>query len=158
MDNAEASVRHATTADLDTLRSFPHGEEVDVYFQAAGLKEAIWAVVEIKGEIVGSAVLDLISELRPEVKRIWVVTESRRQRVGSTLTRWLEDRARELGYDATHMAIDPNNEKAIPMAIELGYSATGDHLFVDQLDHSQVEDPAAASEHYAIFRKSLTMR
>lgn len=158
MTNPEATVRNANAADLDMLRSFPHAEEVDVFFQAAELSEAIWAVVEVKGTVVGAAVLDLISELRPEVKRIWIATDARRQKLGSTLTRWLEDRARELGYEATHMAIDPNNEKAIPMAIDLGYSATGDHLFVDQPDHIQVEDPETASEHFAIFRKSLTMQ
>ncbi|MBO1031728.1 GNAT family N-acetyltransferase [Tessaracoccus sp. SD287] len=158
MARTEARVRPASKADLDTLRSFPHAEEVDVFFQAATLQEAIVAVVEVDGTVVGSAVLDLISELRPEVKRIWVMTDARRQKLGSTLTRWLEDQARELGYEATHMAIDPNNEKAIPMAVDLGYSATGDHLFVDQPDTIQVEDPEAASEHFAIFRKSLTMR
>ena len=158
MSTPEAIVRPVIEADLDRLRSFPHGDEVDVIFQASELSEAIWAVVEVDGQVVASAALDLISELRPEVKRIWVAEEVRRKGLGSSLTRWLEDRARELGHDATHMAIDPNNEKAIPMAIDLGYSATGDHLFVDQPDHSQVEDPDQASEHVAIFRKSLTMR
>ncbi|MGA4669832.1 GNAT family N-acetyltransferase [Propionibacteriaceae bacterium Y1923] len=158
MNTPEAIVRPAAEADLETLRTFPHAEEVDVYFHAAELDEAVLAVVEVQGTVVGSAVLDLISELRPEVKRVWVVKSSRRRRLGSTLTRWLEDRARALGHEATFMAIDPNNEKMIPLAIDLGYSATGDHLFVDQPDQFQVDDPSTASEHYAIFRKSLTMR
>lgn len=158
MSNQDVTVRDATEADLEVLRSFPHAEEVDVIWQATELQEAILAVVEVEGQVVGSAVLDLISEMRPEVKRIWINQDARRHGFGSTLTRWLEDRARELGNEATYMAIDPNNVKMIPMAIDLGYSPTGDHLFVDQPDHVQVDDPEAASEYFAIYRKSLTMR
>lgn len=163
----QATVRAATEADLDALRAFPDADKADETLAAAARDEAVWAVVEADGEIVGSAVLDLVSELSPEVKRIWVPREQRRHGHGSQVVRWLEEHARGLGHDACHMAIDPNNEKAIPMAIELGYSATGDHLFVEQPDEvhgeqspeqpAATEDQTGAEHYYAIYRRSLTM-
>ncbi|MGA4508665.1 GNAT family N-acetyltransferase [Propionibacteriaceae bacterium G1746] len=157
MSDIDATVRAATQDDLATIRTFPHGDEVDVIFAATQVGEAIIAVVEADKQVIASAVLDLISPLRPEVKRIWVSESSRRRGLGTAMTMWLEQQARQLGFDATQMAIDPQNEKAIPMAIDLGYSATGDHLFIDQPDPFQVEDPEEASDFFAIYRKSLTM-
>lgn len=171
-DPGKAVVRAATEADLDTLRTFPDAAKLDETMAAADADEALLAVVEAGGQVVGSAMLDLVSKLSPEVKRIWVPQEHRRHGYGSMVVRWLEDHARSHGHDACFMAIDPNNAKAIPMAIELGYSATGDHLFVetpDEVHHrdttgstngaegEQTPDDAGAGHHYAIYRKSLTM-
>lgn len=152
-----ATIRPATADDRETLSQFPLAEHVDQTLADAAAGNALYAVAEVDGAVVGAATLDLVHEVNPQITRIWVVKEARRGGVGSTLSRWLEDQARERGHDAVFMMIDPNNERAIPMAIDLGYSATGDHYFVGTPDPFQVDDPADASEYYSIWRKSLTM-
>lgn len=159
MAASEMTVRAATEADAPVLGTFPGADKVEQTLAAAARGEAHYAVVEVAGRIVGSAVLELVSELAPEVKRIWVPRDERRKGRGSAMTTWLEDIARDLGHDACHMAIDPENERAIPMAIELGYSATGDHLGTTEPDevhgHAEQGDPHEGP--FAVYRKSLTM-
>ena len=157
--NVRPTVRPVAESDLDALRAFPDADKVDGTFAATGRDEAIWAVAEIDGEVVASAVLDLVSDLRPEVKRIWVPRAQRRRGLGSAVCGFLEERARQLGHSACHMAIDPENRMAIPMAIDLGYSVTGDHWFVENLDEVHQDSTGApmSGTNLAIYRKSLTM-
>ncbi|CAI9398842.1 MULTISPECIES: GNAT family N-acetyltransferase [Aestuariimicrobium] len=155
-------VRPATEADLEVLRSMETRPELhltDDVFAGQRAGEAIFAVALVDGQVQGSGVLDLReSDLQPEVKLLYVVPGSRRKGLGVQLTEFLEEEARKQGYLACHMAIDPNNEKAIPLAIDLGYSATGDHKFVEDPDAEQVAHPSQVSNYYAVYRKSLTMR
>ena len=154
-------VRPATEADLQALRAMETRPVLaltdDVYAgQQAG--DAVFAVALVDDVVQGSGVLDVReSDLQPEVKLLWVQPGFRRMGLGQKLTEFLEDEARAKGFLACHMAIDPNNEKAIPLAIDLGYSATGDHKFVEDPDAEQVAHPSQVSNYYAVYRKSLTM-
>ena len=66
--------------------------------------------------------------------------------------------ARARGFSAVYLAVDPNNERAVPLYISLEYYPTGEHLFVDEPEVPQVEGDAEPSQHYAIYKKSLTVR
>ncbi|MGJ6981183.1 GNAT family N-acetyltransferase [Aestuariimicrobium soli] len=155
-------IRAVTEADLDALKAMETRPELalteDVFAgQVAG--DAIFAVALVDDVVQGSGVLDLReSDLQPEVKLLWVQPGFRRMGLGYKLTGFLEDEARAKGHVACFMAIDPNNEKAIPLAIDLGYSATGDHKFVEDPDAEQVSHPSQVSNYYAVYRKSLTIR
>ncbi len=153
------SARRAVPDDLETLESGEPRPELELARKRLDEQEqgtGIFAVVEVEGVIVGSGFLDFVDEeLTPELKNLWVHEEARRQGAGRLLWRWLEARALEAGYSQVYLAVDPNNEKAIPLFLNLGYSPTGHHLFMEDPDEHQVTDPSQVSSHYAIFRKSL---
>ena len=67
-----------------------------------------------------------------------------------------ELQARLNGHSAVHLAVDPNNERAIPLYVSLDYLPTGDHLFVADAEVPQVAHGVERSKHYAIYKKSLT--
>ena len=154
-------IRRAERSDLENLRKNeprPELKLADKRFEEMEAATGILAVAEVNGQLAGSGYLDFVDEtLQPEVKNLWVYPEFRRHGAGQALWTWLENEAREAGHREVFLAVDPNNSKAIPMFVQLGYSATGDHLMVDDPDTHQVVDPAQVSNHYAIYRKSLTM-
>lgn len=154
-------VRRAEEADLPALREIqarPDLNLVDKHFeaQAAGLLE--FAVALDGDQPIGSALLDLDSEMTPELRNMYVIPGARRKGAGRELSRWIEDRAREAGHTAVFLAVDPNNEKAVPLYISLEYHPTGEHQFVETPDIAQVADDSEASQYYAIYKKSLTAR
>ena len=77
---------------------------------------------------------------------------------GRALSSFLERTAREAGYSAVYLAVDPMNEKAVPLYVSLEYHPTGEHLFVEDPEVEQVDDGVEASKHYAVYKKSLTVR
>lgn len=157
--DASVEVRRAVAEDLPILREIYPSPELalpDRRFTEQQSGTGILGVAIIGGRIVAVGFLDFIDEeLNPELKNLWVVPEARRTGVGSTLWRWLEEQAGEAGHQQVYLAVDPNNSRAIPFFLELGYSPTGDHLFVESPEVHQVNDPSEASHHYAIYRKSL---
>ncbi|GAA1397150.1 GNAT family N-acetyltransferase [Luteococcus peritonei] len=159
--SSNVTVRRAEQADLENLRSNeprPEQKLADKRFEEMTAGTGILAVAEVDGQLAGSGYLDFVdAELQPEVKNLWVYPAFRRQGAGQALWTWLEEQAREAGHTEVFLAVDPNNSKALPLFVNLGYSATGDHLMVDDPDTHQVVDPEQVSNHYAIYRKSLTM-
>lgn len=153
-------VRRAVAADLDSLQSHSPRPELSLPAQRFSEQEqgtGILAVAEIDSVVVASGFLDFADEeLTPEVKNLFVNADARRLGVGRAVWSWLEEQARVAGYRQVFLAVDPNNEAAIPLFINMGYSPTGNHLFVDNPDRTQVADPTRASNHYAIYQKSLT--
>lgn len=112
-------------------------------------------------EPAGHGVLDARedNELRPEVKSLYVYPSARRRGVGAAISRFLEAKASELGFDEIFLGVTPDNPAAIPMYIGLDYTPTGEHrsavnLAVLQLDGDQIitheDEPTEA-----IYRKSL---
>lgn len=155
-------VRPAQEGDLPALRAAdtrPESHLIDEVFAGQHSGDAVFAVAHDGDDVIGAGVLDLRpGDLQPEVKYLWVPRERRRQGVGAAVAAYLEDVARDKGFDACFMAIDPDNEQAIPLAIDLGYSATGDHKFVEAPFFGELETHQEISEYYAVYRKSLTMR
>ncbi|GAA4906865.1 hypothetical protein GCM10025789_27910 [Tessaracoccus lubricantis] len=156
------TVRRVEAADLEYLREHEARPElglVDELFAAQEAGDLIFAVAIDDGTPVGTAVLDLKSEeIPPELRNMWVYPHARRRGAGRALSSWLEDQAREANYDAVFLAVDPNNEKAVPLYVSLEYHPTGEHIFVEEHTEQQVEEGVEASTHYAIYKKSLTAR
>lgn len=155
-------VRPATSADLEALRSRQSRPElglVDEHFEAQQRGALIFAVAFDGDEPLGTAVLDLDADsMTPELRNMFVYPEARRKGAGRALSQFLESEARARGFAAVYLAVDPNNEKAVPLYISLEYHPTGEHLFVDEPEVQQVDPDAEPSQHYAIYKKSLTAR
>ena len=158
-DDVVITVRRAETDDLDALVAADPRPELGLPARRLAEQEAgsgVFAVAEIDGEVVGSGFLDFNDEeLNPELKNLWVPPAQRRHGVGTALWRWLEERAAEAGHRQVFLAVDPQNFRAIPLFLELGYSPTGDHLFMETPDSYQVLEPDQPSNYHAIYRKSL---
>lgn len=157
------TVRSATEEDLSAIRQHLGQTDprlVDEHFrlQREGSMYFAVALDTEANELVGTALLDLNSEMTPELRNMFVAPTARRQGAGRALSQWVEQKAREAGHTAVFLAVDPNNEKAVPLYISLEYHPTGEHLFVEEPEVEQVPDPSRASSHYAIYKKSLTAR
>ncbi len=158
-DDVVITVRRAAANDLDALIALDPRPEIGLPARRLAEQEAgtgIFAVAEANGEVVGSGFLDFNDEeLNPELKNLWVPPAHRRHGVGSAVWRWLEERAAEAGHRQVFLAVDPQNFRAIPLFLELGYSPTGDHLIMETPDSYQVLEPNQPSSYHAIYRKSL---
>jgi len=157
------TVRSATEEDLSAIRQHlgqtdPRLVNEHFRLQREGLMFFAVALDDEANELVGTALLDLNSEMTPELRNMFVAPTARRQGAGRALSQWVEQKAREAGHTAVFLAVDPNNEKAVPLYISLEYHPTGEHLFVEEPEVEQVPDPSRASSHYAIYKKSLTAR
>lgn len=152
-------VRRATASDLEALQANDPRPHLGLPARRLAEQEAgtgILAVAVVDGSVVGMGFLDFVDEeLQPELKNLWINPDARRQRAGTRLWRWLEQQAADAGHRQVFLAVDPNNSRAIPMFLELGYLPTGDHHTVSDPDASQVLDPSQVSDYYAIYRKSL---
>lgn len=155
-------VRAVEEADLPRLREqepTPELQLVDAHFEAQRAGDLLFGVAVDGDEFLGTALLDLTSEQwAPELRNMFVYPDARRRGAGRALSEWVEERARERGFTAVYLAVDPNNEKAIPLYVSLEYHPTGEHLFVAQPELPQVEEGQEASKHYAVYKKSLTAR
>lgn len=156
------SVRRASADDLATLHANERLPREQLAADALADQEAgdiIYAVAFEGDEALGTTILDLRdADLQPQLRNMWVYPHARRRGAGRALSEFLEDAARAAGFSEVFLAVDPNNEKAIPLYVSLGYSPTGDHLFVEDPDELQVADPSLTSTYWAIYRKSLTAR
>lgn len=156
---SEVTARRAEERDLDDLRAHQPRPEIDLVgqrFEEMAKETGILAVAEHEGQIVGSGFLDFVDEaLQPEVKNLWIYPEHRGLGAGQALWTWLEDQARDKGYDEVFLSVAPDNAKAISLFLQLGYAPTGDHLIIDNPSTHVVADPDQVSTHYAIYRKSL---
>ncbi len=157
-------VRTATEEDLPAIRSHLGQTDprlVDKHFRLQREGLMLFAVAldhDAGDDLVGTALLDLNSEMAPELRNMFVAPKARRRGAGKALSQWVEQRAREAGHTAVYLAVDPNNEKAVPLYISLEYHPTGEHLFAEEPEVEQVPDPSRASSYYAIYKKSLTAR
>lgn len=152
-------VRPATASDLPALQANDPRPQLGLPAKRLAEQDAgtgILAVATLDDQVVGMGFLDFVDEeLQPELKNLWINPDARRHRAGTALWSWLEQRAADAGHQQVFLAVDPNNSRAIPMFLELGYSPTGDHITIDDPDASQVLDPSQVSDYYAIYRKSL---
>ena len=156
------TVRRVEADDLDQLRlhqSRPELGLVDKHFAAMSEGRLIFAVALDGATALGTALLDFESgDLTPELRNMYVYPSARRMGAGRALSSFLERTAREAGYSAVYLAVDPMNEKAVPLYVSLEYHPTGEHLFVEDPEVEQVDDGVEASKHYAVYKKSLTVR
>lgn len=156
------TVRTVEEADLPRLRELqarPELELVDEHFKAQQAGDLIFAAAFEGDEPLGTALLDLdAGEWSPELRNMFVYPTARRKGAGRALSTWIEAEARQRGFEAVFLAVDPNNEKAIPLYVSLGYHPIGEHLFVEDPEVEQTEEGVAPAKHYAVYKKSLTVR
>lgn len=155
------TVRPAIEEDLEVLRAHqdrPELKLVDENFAQQQSGRAILAVVHDGTKPVGSAVIDFeAGQMTPELRHMHVFKAARRKGAGRLLTQFIEQAARDRGHTAVFLAVDPNNYKAVPLYVSLEYLPTGEHLFVDEPEVTQVDQGETPSTHYAIYKKSLTI-
>lgn len=156
-------VRTATEDDLPDIhrvlvKTDPRLVDEHFRLQSEGLMYFAVALDEDTNDVMGTALLDFNSEMAPELRNMYVAPAARRRGAGRALSEWVEQKAREAGHTAVYLAVDPNNEKAVPLYVSLDYFPTGEHLFVREPEVEQVPDPSRASSYYAIYKKSLTAR
>ncbi|MDF1486734.1 GNAT family N-acetyltransferase [Tessaracoccus caeni] len=153
-------VRPAEASDLEVLRthqSRPELNLVDRHFALQQEGKLIIAVAFDADGPLGSAIIEWEGEdLSPELRNMYVFPEARRKGAGKALTQWIEDQARARGFSAVYLAVDPNNEKAVPLYVSLEYHPTGEHIFVEVPEIIQTEGEAPKPTHYAVYKKSLT--
>ena len=154
-------VRLVEEHDLPVLREHqarPDLNLVDVRFEASADGTMLFVAAFEDDQPLGTALLDVTEDYQwaPELRNMWVYPEARRRGAGRALSQWIEDEARNRGFEAVYLAVDPNNEKAIPLYISLGYSPTGEHLLVDDPEVPQVDASIQPAEYYAIYKKSLS--
>lgn len=156
------TVRRTTADDLEALRAnerLPEERLADASFAEQQAGSVIYASAWEGNTPFGTAALDLSGgALCPQMRNMWVYPQARRRGAGRALSEFLADEAAAAGFSEIFLAVDPNNEKAIPLYLGLGYSPTGDHLFVDDPDVRQVSDPSLVSDYWSIYRKSLAVR
>jgi len=155
-------VRAVQEADLPRLRELQARPElglVDTHFAAQQAGELIFAVATEGDELLGTALLDLdADQWSPELRNMYVYPNARRRGAGRALSTWIEEQARQRGFESVYLAVDPNNAKAIPLCVSLEYHPTGEHIFVETHEVTQVGEGVEPSTHYAVYKKSLTAR
>lgn len=156
------TVRTVEETDLPRLRELQSRPElglVDVHYEAHVAGELVFAVAADGDELLGTALLDMdAGEWTPELRNMYVFPNARRRGAGRALSTWLEDQARSQGATSMYLAVDPNNEQAIPLYVSLEYHPTGEHIRVEEHEVVQVPEGTEPSSHYAVYKKSLTVR
>jgi len=155
-------VRMVNEADLPALRALEERSDDYVCDRrfAESLDGSSYYIVAIRGEDdpLGTVVLDVTeSDMLPELRNMYVYQHARRQGVGRLLDEFAVELATELGYEEMFLGVDPDNYKAVPLYVALGYQPTGDHRLA-RIDHVVEGVPSEEDKpvyHDAIFRKSL---
>lgn len=154
MSDATFDVRLCTPADLPLLESRALRPDSAFARQQLALSSGgnyFFVGAFTPDDIAGYVVLDCLTDtdLRPEMKTLWVFPKYRRKGLGVQLTRFIEGIAAQQGFASVKLGVDPENPAAIPMYIGLDYTPTGDHRVVT--------DENGDEQHEAIYRKSLTI-
>ena len=154
-------VRLATDADLPLLAERNHPDAGSAQENLALQQDSDYFFVLgfIDGEFAGSVVLDCReeTELRPEMKSLWVFPEFRRQGLGIALSRFLERAAARQGFDEIRLGVDPDNPAAIPLYISLDYTPTGHHRTALYRRVSADGTETEFTQTDAVYRKSLRL-
>lgn len=156
------TVRQVSASDLPVLRSLdttPDDAAADRHFDEQRSGDVVFFVALEAESPLGVAVLDLRpDDYCPRLRNMWVYPHARRKGAGRALSTHAEQIARERGHTEVFLAVDPNNEAAVPLYVSLDYYPIGEHIFVEQPEEAQVADPSMASDYYAVYRKSLVER
>lgn len=160
MQSSAVTVRSVSADDLPVLRDNEAIEgSVDEHFTDAEQGNSLYFAAFDGDEPLGTAVLDLRPvAYQPQLRNMWVYPSARRRGAGRALSTYADEAAREQGFTEVFLAVDPNNEKAIPLYVSLNYAPIGEHIFVEDPEEFQVSDPNLASDYYAVYRKSLLER
>lgn len=152
----QIEIRLVRSEDLPALRKLEDRTEdfvCDRRFADAVDGDSSYYVALRAGDPLGTVVLDLRpGPLMPELRNMYVYQHARRQGIGRLLDLHVENVARDLGYEEIFLGVDPDNYKAIPLYLSLGYEPTGDHRIVGG---DSPQGLPGEVFHDAIYRKRL---
>jgi len=155
-DDSDIEIRLVRSDDLPALRALEDREDgfvCDRRFADAIAGASSYYIAVRADDPLGTVVLDLKpGPMQPELRNMYVYQHARRQGIGRLLDLHVENVVRDLGYEELFLGVDPNNYKAIPLYLSLGYEPTGDHRKVEG------DAPGAIPGevfHDAIYRKRL---
>jgi len=155
-DDVEIEIRLVRSDDLTPLRALEDRTEgfvCDRRFADAIAAESSYYIAVRADDPLGTVVLDLKpGALMPELRNMYVYQHARRQGIGRLLDLHVETVARDLGYEEIFLGVDPDNYKAIPLYLSLGYEPTGNHRIVGG---DAPEGLPGEVFHDAIYRKRL---
>lgn len=155
-DDIEIGIRLVRSDDLPALRTLEERTEgfvCDRRFDDAITAESFYYIAIRADDPLGTVVLDLRpGPLMPELRNMYVYQHARRQGIGRLLDLHVEKVARDLGYEEIFLGVDPDNYKAIPLYLSLGYEPTGNHRIV--ADEAPEGLPGEVF-HDAVYRKRL---
>ncbi|MDO5285655.1 MAG: GNAT family N-acetyltransferase [Actinomycetia bacterium] len=153
-------VRMVTSEDLPALRALEDRTDDYVcdrrFTEAAG--GSCYYIIAIRGtDPHGTVVLDVSEgEMQPELRNMYVYQHARRQGVGTVLDEFVQQLAHELGFKEVFLGVDPDNYRAVPLYVSLGYEPTGNHRLSETGVVEGVDSPDDKPVyHDAIYRKSL---
>jgi GNAT superfamily N-acetyltransferase len=154
--DVEIEIRLVRSDDLPALRALEDRAEgfvCDRRFTDALDGDSFYYIAFRADNPLGTVVLDLRpGPLMPELRNMYVYQHARRQGIGRLLDLHVETTARDLGYEEIFLGVDPDNYKAIPLYLSLGYEPTGNHRSVGG------DAPAGLPGevfHDAVYRKRL---
>jgi GNAT superfamily N-acetyltransferase len=157
-DDVEIEIRLVRSDDLTALRALEDRTEGFVcdrrFADAIAAESSYYYYIAVRADDpLGTVVLDLKpGALMPELRNMYVYQHARRQGIGRLLDLHVETVARDLGYEEIFLGVDPDNYKAIPLYLSLGYEPTGNHRIVGG---DAPEALPGEVFHDAIYRKRL---
>ena len=150
-DDSDIEIRLVRSDDLPALRALEDREDdfvCDRRFADAIAGDSSYYIAVRAADPLGTVVLDLTpGPMQPEMRNMYVYQHARRQGIGRLLDLHVENVARDLGYEEIFLGVDPNNYKAIPLYLSLGYEPTG--------DHREVHGDAPGSIHGEVFHDAI---
>lgn len=133
-DDHSIAIRLVLSDDLPALRALEDRTDdyvCDRRFNQAIAGNSFYYIAIREGDPLGTVVLDLEpGPMLPELRNMYVYQHARRHGIGRLLDTHVETVARDLGYEEIFLGADPDNYKAIPLYLSLGYEPTGDHRIV----------------------------
>lgn len=163
MAEEQITVRLCTAADLPALHALeahPTAQIAQRHFDLQQAGDYFYTVAFDGDTPLGTCAMDTHAHnpLCPELMNLWVYPQHRRRGAAKAMTRFLEDKAAELGFVEVFLRVDPNNEAAIPMYISLDYSPTGDHMTTSYETVDAAGAVSTSERTDAVYRKSLLAR
>ncbi|MBG6226775.1 GNAT superfamily N-acetyltransferase [Arthrobacter sp. CAN_A2] len=123
----EIVVRRCTDSDLDLLgkNEPPNSAIARSFLQHQAIGNIVYAAVWRDQQLMGTVVLDLTSEYRPELKHLFVQEAARGDGAGTALCIWTENYAAEAGFNKLYLGVGVDNHGARRLYERLGFKPVG---------------------------------
>jgi GNAT superfamily N-acetyltransferase len=125
---AEIVVRQCVEGEVAALEAAePPGSGIARHLlnlQAGG--NIVFAAAWRGHDVIGTVVLDLASEHRPELKHLFVQAASRGAGAGAALCAWVECRAAQAGFEKLYLGVGIANHRARRLYKRLGFRPAGE--------------------------------
>ncbi|MDN4611797.1 GNAT family N-acetyltransferase [Arthrobacter burdickii] len=123
----EIEVRQCVNGDLAALEATepPRSGIARNLLQHQASGAIVYAAAWQTQQLVGTVVLDLVSNHTPELKHLFVQESARGAGVGTALCAWTEKRAVQAGFDKLYLSVGVENQAASRLYERLGFTSFG---------------------------------